>query len=62
MKVLFRFVTNALRNEADKTNPRASVLHNKTFDSLPPCLFIVAELDPLRDDSYSKRKSMNKIV
>jgi len=31
------------------------------LNSLPTCLFIVAELDPLRDDSYRKRQSMNKI-
>jgi acetyl esterase/lipase len=57
----FRFASNALRNDADKTNPRASVLRHKSFDSLPTCLFIVAELDPLRDDSYSKRESKIKI-
>ena len=34
-------------------DPRASVMLRESFDKLPPCLFIVAELDPLRDDSYS---------
>ena len=60
--VIFRFKSNAFHDENDQKNPRASVLLNESFDNLPPCLFIVAELDPLRDDSYSKRKSMNKIV
>jgi len=50
------YSTNALRDENDKKNPRASVLLNESFDGLPPCLFIVAELDPLRDDSYEYQK------
>ena len=49
-----RFQSNALRDENDKKDPRASVLLYESFDGVPPCLFIVAELDPLRDDSYSK--------
>ncbi len=44
---------NALRDENDRKDPRASVLLHESFDNLPPCLFIVAELDPIRDDSYS---------
>ncbi len=54
--VYFRFKSNALRDENDMKNPRASVLLNESFDNLPPCLFIVAELDPLRDDSYGIHK------
>ncbi len=50
--ISFRFTSNALRDENDMKDPRASVLLHKSFDNLPPCLFIVAELDPLRDDSY----------
>jgi acetyl esterase/lipase len=50
--LLSRFTSNALRDDLDKTNPRASVLLQSSFEGLPPCLFIVAELDPLRDDSY----------
>jgi len=51
---LKRFSQNALRDENDKTNPRASVLLYDSFEGIPPCLFIVAELDPIRDDSYRK--------
>ncbi|CAF4872131.1 unnamed protein product [Rotaria sp. Silwood1] len=50
--VLDWFISNALRNEDDKNDSRFSILLNKSFNSLPTCLFIVAELDPLRDDSY----------
>jgi acetyl esterase/lipase len=52
--IYFRFGSNALRDENDRKNPRASVLLYEAFDGVPPCLFIVAELDPLRDDSYGK--------
>jgi acetyl esterase/lipase len=55
-KFLFRFISNALRNDNDKKDPRISLLTNKLSNSIPPCLLIAAELDPLRDDSYSKRK------
>jgi acetyl esterase len=51
---------NALRDENDKKDPRASVLLQESFENLPPCLFIVAELDPLRDDSYSMNRSNSK--
>ncbi|CAF3859819.1 unnamed protein product, partial [Rotaria sp. Silwood1] len=54
------FNSNALRNENDKKDPRASVLLYDTFDGIPPCLFIVAELDPLRDDSYEYQKKLEK--
>ncbi len=33
-----------------------AILRNKSFNSIPTCLFIVAELDPLRDDSYGIHK------
>lgn len=48
----FRFSANALRDDNDKKDPRASVLLQESFENLPPCLLIVAELDPIRDDSY----------
>ncbi|CAF3725595.1 unnamed protein product [Adineta steineri] len=58
--ILAWFSSNALRNEEDKKNPRASVLLHESFEGLPPCLFIVAELDPLRDDSYEYQKKLEK--
>ena len=33
----------------DLKDPRANALLHKSFEGIPPCLFIVAELDPLRD-------------
>ena len=52
---------NALRDENDKKDPRASVILQKSFENLPPCLFIVAELDPLRDDSYGMERRTFKL-
>ena len=53
--ISFRFAASALRDENDKKDPRASVLLHETFENVPPCLFIVAELDPLRDESYGMK-------
>ena len=36
----------------DTAHPRIAVLMRTRFDHIPPTLFIVAECDPLRDDSY----------
>jgi acetyl esterase len=58
--VLDWFASNALRNEDDKTNPRVAILHHKSLDSIPTSLFIVAELDPLRDDSYNYQEILDK--
>lgn len=52
------FFQNSLRDENDIKDPRASVILNESFDGLPPCLFIVAELDPIRDDSYHYQKKL----
>ncbi|CAF1182809.1 unnamed protein product [Adineta steineri] len=46
----------AFRDADDLMDPRVSVLLNKSFDGLPPCLLIVCELDPVRDDSYGMVK------
>ena len=48
-----RIMDNAFRSPDDYNDPRVSVLLNKSFEGLPPCLFIVAELDPLRDGNIS---------
>lgn len=42
----------AFRDENDLKDPRAAILLNKIRADLPPCLFIVAELDPVRDLNY----------
>lgn len=34
-------------------NPRASVILKDDFSLIPPTLFIVADLDPLRDGCYA---------
>ena len=41
-------------DKEDWYNPRFANLLRDKFDHLPPTLFIVAECDPLRDDSYGQ--------
>jgi len=55
---------NAFGDENELKDPRAAILLNETFDGVPPCLFIVAELDPVRDLSYgmNARECNNKKV
>ncbi|CAF4575225.1 unnamed protein product [Rotaria sp. Silwood1] len=53
-------IKNAFNNEVDANDPRISVLRNTSPDRLPPTLFIVAELDPLRDDSYAYKEILDK--
>ena len=38
--------------EKDRDNPRIASLLRSRFDHIPPTLFIVAECDIIRDDSY----------
>lgn len=46
----------AFRSHADASDDRLTILEQKADKSLSKCLFIVAELDMLRDDSYSRTK------
>ncbi|CAF1273936.1 unnamed protein product, partial [Didymodactylos carnosus] len=48
------FNDNAIRDGNDMRDARVSVIFQSSFTGLPPCLFIVAELDPLLDDKYQK--------
>lgn len=54
-----RATANAFNDVKDALNPRVSVLRHESFGHLPPCLFIVAELDPLHDDSLSTSESIH---
>ncbi|CAF1411600.1 unnamed protein product [Rotaria sordida] len=54
------YSTHAFHNLDDVKDPRASVLLNRTFDGLPPCLFIVADLDILRDGNLEYQKLLEK--
>lgn len=48
-------LTNAFRDpEVEASDSRISIINNdkSLFKNLPPTLFIVAEVDPARDDSY----------
>ena len=46
-----RFLANGYENAEDYRTARVDALLNTSFEGLPPCLFIVAELDPLRDSN-----------
>ena len=47
----FRFMTKVVE-EKDKAHPWIAAVMRSRFDHIPPTLFIVAECDILRDDSY----------
>jgi acetyl esterase/lipase len=51
----YRFLENGYRNSDDYKDPRVSALLNTSFEGLPPCLLIVADLDPLRDGNLGMR-------
>ncbi|CAF0975864.1 unnamed protein product [Rotaria sordida] len=54
------FCIHAYHNSDDRKDPRVSALLNRTFDELPPCLFIVADLDILRDENLEYQKLLEK--
>jgi acetyl esterase len=55
---LIDWFENQMGDIRDWRHPRfANILRDK-FDHLPACLFIVAECDPLRDDSYEYAKKL----
>ena len=54
--IIYRFEANAFRSSEDYKDPRVSSLLNTSFEGVPPCLFIVADLDPLRDSSLGRRR------
>ncbi|CAF1675560.1 unnamed protein product, partial [Adineta ricciae] len=60
MDVLNWFHANAFDNKDDERSSRLDFLHNQVSSTIPPCLFIVAELDPLLDDSYQYQEVLNK--
>ncbi|CAF1619703.1 unnamed protein product [Adineta ricciae] len=43
------FISNAFESSQDLKDPRISGLFNTSLKDVPPCLFIVSELDVLRD-------------
>jgi acetyl esterase/lipase len=53
---MYRFFECGFRTSDDYKDPRVSALLNTTFEGLPPCLFVVAELDPLRDDNLGMKE------
>ncbi|ELT91050.1 hypothetical protein CAPTEDRAFT_223437 [Capitella teleta] len=57
-KLLDWFV-NLMAEKTDWANPRLAPLLREEFSHLPPALFIVAEIDPLRDDSYEYAKKLS---
>jgi acetyl esterase/lipase len=61
--IICRFYENAYNSSNDCKDPRVDGLLNTSFEGLPPCLLIVADLDPLRDGNLgmTKSKSLNFI-
>jgi acetyl esterase len=51
------FYNHYLPNRADWSNPEAAPLRTEDLSGLPPAIVVVAEHDPLRDDStrYAQR-------
>jgi acetyl esterase len=51
------FWSHYLPNDADRSNPEAAPLRASDLSGLPPAIVVVAEYDPLRDDStrYAER-------
>ena len=47
--------------EKDVANPRIATLMRPRFDHIPPTLLIVAECDPLRDDSYGSYQRLSSM-
>ncbi len=52
---MYRFTVNAFQSPDDFKDPRVSALLNTSFEGLPPCLLIVADLDPLRDGNLGMK-------
>ncbi len=48
----FRLKSTAFENKDEIKDPQVAALLNTSFQGLPPCLLITAELDRFRDDSY----------
>lgn len=49
-----RFMKQFLVEEKQIEDPIVSPYNRPSFTGLPPALFIIAELDPLRDDGLGK--------
>jgi len=54
--IMYRLQDNAYRNSDDLKDPRVNALLNTSLEGVPPCLFIVADLDPLRDGNLGMKK------
>jgi len=49
---LLRILSLQVEKTEDQLDPRFCIFRNEKCDHLPPTLFIVAEIDTLRDESY----------
>ncbi|GAB1604524.1 AB hydrolase superfamily protein C1039.03-like [Argonauta hians] len=49
-----------LNKEEEKTDARGSPIYRKSFQDIPPAMFIVAELDPIKDDSHEYGKKIRE--
>ncbi|CAF1451825.1 unnamed protein product, partial [Rotaria sordida] len=53
-------IKNVFNDGFDINDSRISVFRNTSLEKLPPTLLIVAELDPIRDDSYTYKELLDK--
>uniref|UniRef100_A0A0L8GGM7 Alpha/beta hydrolase fold-3 domain-containing protein n=2 Tax=Octopus bimaculoides TaxID=37653 RepID=A0A0L8GGM7_OCTBM len=54
------FLDNFLNKDEEKMNARGSPIYRKSFQDIPPAMFIVAEIDPLKDDSHEYGKKIRE--
>ncbi|UJR24522.1 hypothetical protein I4U23_005897 [Adineta vaga] len=54
------FVAHGFETSENMKDSRISALLNTSLNNVPPCLFIVADLDPLRDGNLEYQKLLEK--
>ncbi|XP_041353777.1 carboxylic ester hydrolase LipN-like [Gigantopelta aegis] len=53
------FFSLSLKNNEQREDPKVSPMLRPSFRHLPPALFVLSELDPLRDSGYAYRDKLD---